>query len=106
VLLGGGSRSRVRARERGRCPKRLDKSILVRRVDEHARVRRHELRRAADPRRDHRAADRHRLEHGLAERLDQARLHDDVSGRDLGGDTVIRKSPDELDPGAALELRT
>jgi hypothetical protein len=106
VLLGGGSRCRVRTRERGCGPQPLDESILVHGIDEHARLRWHELGRAADPRRDHRAADSHRLEHGLAERLDQTRLHHDVRGGDLGGNTVVGNSPDELDPGPALELWT
>src|SRR5262245_4531695 len=49
VALGGGARSGVRAGQRGRRTQRADEPVDVERVDEHARLGRHELRRTADP---------------------------------------------------------
>jgi len=79
---------------------------LVKGIDEHSRLRRDELGRPADPRRDHRSPTGHRLEHGLAEGLDQAGLADDVRCRDLRRDPVIRKGARELDPPPAFERPT
>ncbi len=59
--------------------------LLVERVDQDTGLGRHELRRAADPRRDHGPAAGHRLEERLAERLDEARLADDVGGARASG---------------------
>ena len=77
---------------------------MVNGIDEHAGLRRDELGRPADPRRDDRSPAGHRLEHGLAERLDQAGLADDVRCRDLRRDPVVRKRARELDPRPAFQL--
>jgi hypothetical protein len=106
VFLGRRTRGRIGARQRGRTSKRLHEGILVKGIDQHACLRRDELGRPADPRRDDRSPARHRLEDGLAEGLDQAGLADDVRCGDLRRDPVIRKRARELDPRPALELPT
>ena len=80
VLRRGGARGLVRRRQRRRRLERARELVRVERVDEHAGLRRDELGRAADPRRDDGASARHRLEDRLAERLDQRRPADDVGG--------------------------
>jgi hypothetical protein len=93
------ARGVVRARERAAARSARRASLLVERVDEDAGLGRDELRRAADPRRDDRAAARHRLEQRLAERLDQARPADDVARRRASAGLVVRDAADELDAG-------
>jgi hypothetical protein len=104
VFLGRCSRGAIGTRQRGSTSERVDERILVEGIDEHAGLRRDELGRAADPRRNDRSPAGHRLEHGLAEGLDQAGLADDVRCRDLGRDPVIRKRARELDPRPVFEL--
>src|SRR5207253_9184706 len=53
-----------------------------------------------------RAAAGHRLQHRLAERLDEARLRDDPRGRDQPGDLVVPDPAEQPDSGAAFELGT
>jgi len=67
----------------------MRKLLLVRRIDEHTGFRRDEFGRSADSRRDDGPTARHRLEHGLPERLDQARLADDVCSRDSTRHLVV-----------------
>ena len=85
VVLAPRPRARrVRAGHRGRRTQGVGHPLYVERVDEHAGLGRHELRRAAGAGGDHRAAAGHRLEHRLAERLDQARLADHMGARRSG----------------------
>ena len=79
--------------------------IVVGRVDEDAGSRRHELRRPADARRDDRSSRREALERGEPERLDEARLADDVGGGDPGGDPRMIDVAGELDASAAPRAR-
>ncbi len=90
--MGGGRLARrvVRAREGGRGRERACESVDVERVDEDAGLGRHELRRPADPRGDDGAAARHRLEQRLTERLDEARLREDVARSEQARDLVVR----------------
>jgi len=104
VLFGRRSCGRIRTGQRGRSSQRLDQSVVVDRIDEHAGFRRDELGRPADPRCDDRSPARHRFEHGLPEGLDQAGLADDVRGGDLLRDEVVRKGARELDPRSPFEL--
>ncbi len=82
--MGGGRSScgLVRARQRSRLPERTLERVDVERVDEHSSLRRDELGRSAEARRDDGAPARHALEERLSERLEQARLADDVARGD------------------------
>jgi hypothetical protein len=104
MLFGGCTSGRIRAWQGRRRAQRRDERILVDRIDEHSRLGRDELGRAADPRRHHRAPARHRLERGLAEGLDQARLADDARRGDLRRHLVGWERTGELDARAAFEL--
>jgi hypothetical protein len=104
VLFGRGSCAAIGTGQCGRTSQRLDERVFVNRIDQHAGLRRDEFRRPADPRRDDRSPAGHRLEHGLSEGLDQARLADDVCCRDLRRDAVVWKRTREFDPRPALEL--
>ena len=80
---------------------RLGDRVAVERVDEEARLRRHELGRAADARRHDRAAAGHSLEQRLAERLEQARLADDVAAGEVARDLVVAHGTGDRDPARA-----
>src|SRR5205823_5604978 len=97
------ARGVVRPGEVRRATQRCGDSVYVERVDEDARVGRHELRRAADARGDDGAPAGHRLEQRLAEGFQKARLTDDMSARDESRDELVRHPTQEVDPGAALE---
>src|ERR671937_1202984 len=105
VALGRGAGNEVRARQGRGGLEPAGQLVEVEGIDEHSGVRRHELGRAADARRDDRAAARERLEQCLAERLDEARLADDPRARDPAGDLVVRRARDDLDAGPALQAR-
>ena len=100
MLLGGGPGGGVRARHRGRCPERVGQCFDLERVDEKARLGRHEHGRATGASGDDRAATGHRLERRLPKRLDQAGLADDVGGgdsrRELVGRVPYDRMPDEI----------
>ena len=83
----------------------IQRKNVLRLADAFARVGRHELRRPADARRDHGASAGHRLEQRLAERLDEARLADDVRRGDQLRNSVVRDAAGKLDALAPLELR-
>ena len=88
--LGRRARGRVRDGQQRGCAERLDERVFVLRVDEHAGFPRNELGRAAHTRRDDAPRAGERLERGLAERLDEARLAEDVGGREVLGHGVVR----------------
>ena len=97
VVLGRRPRARRRSGtgSAAACTSPCAEAVDVERIDEHAGLRRDELRRAADPRRDDRAPAGHRLEQRLAERLDEARLREDVGSRRAARDLVVRDAPEE-----------
>ena len=103
MRLGRRAGCRAGVGQRGGGAQGGDEPVLVERVDEHARLRRHELGRAADPRRDDRPPAGQRLEHRLAERLDEARLADDVAGGEQPGDLAVRDGAEQADARPALE---
>ena len=106
MRLGGGARRTVRPRQRrGRRERRGDRGLVVR-LDEHARLGCDELGRAADPGGDDGAAARHRLERREPERLDEARLADDVGGRQPARDERVRNGSREHDIRPTLERRS
>jgi hypothetical protein len=104
VLLGGGARCRVRTRKLSGLPQGRRDRVLVEGVDEDSSLRRHELRRAADPRPDDGATAGHPFEQGLAEGLDQARLTDDVGLGDQPGDSLVPDGTEHANFLASLEL--
>src|SRR3954447_10201860 len=89
MLLGGGARCQVRARQLSGLVQGRRNRLLVEGIDEDSALRRYELRRAADLRPDDRAAAGHPFEQRLAERLDQARLTDDMGLGDQTGDSLV-----------------
>jgi Bacterial capsule synthesis protein PGA_cap len=101
----GGSLARgvVRTGERSGGCEGAGEIVDIERVDEDAGVARHELRRAADPRGDDGAATRHRLEQRLAERLDEARLREDMAGGEQARDLIVGDPAEELDVRAPFE---
>ena len=105
VRLGGRAGGKVGARERRSGLEREHEPVLVLGVDQNPRLGRDELRRAADPRRDDRTRGRHRLERREAERLDEARLADDVRRGDPERHLVVAHPTGEPDPGSPLERR-
>ena len=90
-------------RRRGRG-ERARERLLVLGVDEHAGLGRHELGRPADAGRDDRAPARHRLQRREPERLDEARLTDDVGGREPPWDILVGDGANDAHSGPALEL--
>ena len=77
----------------------------VERVDENARLGRHELGRAADPGRDDGPAARHRLEDRLAERLDQRGAQTTSAALSQPGTSSCGTRPTTRTPVASLERR-
>ena len=98
-----GRRVRRRQRRRALAAPASDR-VLVERIDEHARLGRDELGRAADRGRDHAALHRHALERRLAEGLGQRGLAEHVRGRDPAGTSACGMRPTTRTPGPALEL--
>ena len=80
----------------------IHERVLVQRVDERP-PRGDELGRATDAGGDDRAGRCHRLERREPERLDEARLAEDVAGGEPGRDRLVRDPPDEADPLSARE---
>ena len=105
VALGRGARRRVRARERRCRGEPARDRVDVERIDENARLLGDELRRAADVRRDDRAAHGHRLEQRLTERLDEAGLADDARRRHVLSHLVVRDGAHEPHAAPAGERR-
>ena len=100
--LAGG---RVGNRQRRGIPQRGGEGVHVERVDEHAGAWRDELGRAADRRPDDGATAGERLERGLAERLDEARLAEHVRRGEVERHRVVREVAGDGDPGPSFELR-
>lgn len=75
-------------------------------IGQHAGAWSHELGRAADRGREHRALRRHRLEKHLPERLYEARQAEHVAGRYPVRDPLVGYRPDHLDAPALSEART
>ena len=96
---------RVRCREGGRPLERQRELCLVERVDEDPGLLRDEFRRSAETGRDDRAAAGHRLEDGLAERLEQARRADDVGRCEVTGDLGVRDAAREPDARPSFQPR-
>ena len=103
VPLGGLACRVVRPGKPGRRLEGVNERVLVLRVDEHAGVGRHELGRPADTGRDDRSAARHRLERGEAERLDEARLTDDIRRAEPVRDRVVGDRADGRHAGSTRE---
>ncbi len=90
--------SRAASFGRGRAaasPERAGELVHVERVDEDARLRRDELGRPADAGGDDRAAAGHRLEQRLSERLEQARLREDVALGQEARHLVVRDAAEQ-----------
>src|SRR5229473_1670946 len=105
-MLGrGGAGCVVRARQRGGLAECRSETLDVEWVGEDPGAGWNELGRPADPRRDDRAPARHPLEQRLAERLDQARLAEDVALGEQARDLVVRHAAEEADVCAAFEAR-
>ncbi len=106
MLSGGRARRGVGARERGGSAHPVGESGRVERVDENAGLGRHELGRASDTRRDDRALRGHRLEQGLAERLDRGRLAEDGRFGEIARHLIVRDAAGDLDIGSPFQFRT
>jgi hypothetical protein len=105
VVLGGRCPGRlVGAGERRGGSESAGDVVDIGRIDERAGFRRDELWRAADPRCDDRAARGHRLEQGEAERLDQARLAEDVGAGEPRWYLGVGKTAFDRYARPALEL--
>ena len=91
--------------KRGRLSKRARERLEIERIDKHARIRRHELGRPPDSRGYDRAAARHPLEQRLTERLDQARLAQNVRVREQARNLTVRYAPEQPHRVASLEPR-
>ena len=104
VVVGGGvARREVGAGQGRSLRERRGQRALVLGVDEDSRLGAHELRWPPDPRRDDGAPRRHRFQGREAERLDEARLTEDVAGGDPGRNLVVTGPACELDPWATFE---
>jgi hypothetical protein len=102
--LGRGAGGRVRAGKLRSLAQRRRDRLLVEWVDEDSRPSGHEFRRASDLRGDDRPAAGHPFEHRLAERLDQARLADDIRVGDQRRYPVIRDGSQHVNVLPAFEL--
>ena len=106
MFLGRLASREVGARQRRGLLEPAREVVDVERVDEHSGLGRDELGRSSDPRCDHRAAARHRLEQRLAERLDQARLREHPALGEQARHLVVRDATEQtntlpsLEPGA------
>ena len=106
VLLGHGAGGGVRAWEDGGRAERRGERRLVARVDEHPGPRRDELGWSPDRRRHDRAPGGEPFERCEPERLDEARLTDDVGRAKPARHHRVGLRPRERDAGDALEFRS
>jgi hypothetical protein len=106
VETGSVAPCEIRVRQCSGSSERGDERLVVLGIDENACLWGHELRRAPDLSRDDRSRRGHGLERRQAERLDEARLAQDVARCDPGGNRIVANAAREADPVASLESLT
>jgi len=103
-VRGRGSAAReVGSGQRGCAVERVRECLVVRGIHEHARIRSHELRRAADVGRDDRAPRGHSLERREPERLGETRLAENVARGDPRGNGLVTDASDQADSSPPVE---
>ncbi len=104
VKRSDGACGGVRGSEGGGCDEGILERVLVARSDDQASVGGDELGRTAFSGHDDGALHREGLERGLAERLTERRLAEDIGGRDPPGNCTVGDTADDADPRPAVKL--